>query len=84
MELKDVAYMWFKIGIQLGIPHGKLKEFEKEVDPLSTMIDFWLRGNVEEVPVSWRSIVTALDNVSEIGLAGRISKKYCNDKGKQK
>ena len=86
MELGRVACKWFKIGIQLGIPRGKLKEFEKEDDPLSAIIDYWLSGNVgEDDPVSWRSIVAALESshVDEPGLANRISKKYCIDQSKQ-
>ena len=84
MELGEVTHKWFKIGIQLGISRGKLKEFEKEDDPLSAIIDYWLNGNVESVPVSWRSVVAALESshVDETGLANRISSKYCcEDKG---
>ena len=79
MELGKVAHKWFKIGVQLGIPLHKLKEFEKEVDPLSVIIDYWLNGNGEGVPVSWRSVVAALESsyVDETGLAHRISEKYC-------
>ena len=80
-ELGEVAHKWFKIGVQLGIPRHILKEFEKETDPLSAVIDYWLNGNVEdlEVPVSWRSVVAALESrhVMETGLANRISRKYC-------
>ena len=74
-----IAHKLFKIGVQLGVPHHKLKEFEKEADPLSAVIDYWLSGNVEGVPVSWRSIVAALksNHVGETGLANRISRKYC-------
>ena len=73
-ELGEVAYKWYKIGVQLGISRGKLKEFEKEDDPLSAVIDYWLNGNVEGVPVSWRSVVAALksSHVGETGLANKI------------
>ena len=79
MELGKVAHKWFKIGVQLGVPLHKLKEFEKEADPLSAVIDYWLNGNVEGVLISWKSIVAALESshVDETGLAHRISKKYC-------
>ena len=79
MELGEVAHKCFKIGVQLGIPRHILKEFEKEDDPLSAVIDYWLNGNVEGVPVSWRSIVAALESshVWETGLANKVSKKYC-------
>ena len=82
MELGDVAHRWFKIGVQLGISRGKLKEFKEiEDDPFSAVINYWLNDNVEdtEVPVSWMSIVAALKSsyVGETGLANRISSKYC-------
>ncbi len=67
--------MWFKIGVQLGIPHSKLLEFEEMRDPLAAVIDYWLKGNVTESasPISWNSIVTALKSayVGEPGLAAK-------------
>ena len=85
-ELGRVSLKWFRIGIQLGIPHYKLKEFEEERDPLSAIIEYWLNGNVLEsaaVPISWKSIVAALkaDSVGEPGLAEQIYKKYCQQEG---
>ena len=78
-ELSTVKYKSFDIGIQLGVPHHKLKEFKKEVDPLSEAVNYWLNGNAEEVPVSWMSVVAALESshVEETGLAKKIKKKYC-------
>ena len=76
-ELKEVTYKWSKIGVQLGIPKYKLKEFKKEDDPLGEAVDYWLIGNVEGVPVSWRSVVEVLKSSGETGLAKRIKKKYC-------
>ena len=78
-ELGEVSHKCFKIGVQLGIPRHILKEFEKEIDPLSAVIDYWLNGNIEGVPVSWRYVVAALESshVGEIGRANRISTKYC-------
>ena len=77
--------MWFQIGIQLGIPHYKLKAFKEEPDPLSAVIDYWLMGNVPEstVPISWKSIVAAMkvDSVGEPGLAEQIYRKYCQQEG---
>ena len=78
-ELAVVKYKWFKIGIQLNVPHHKLKEFEKEEDPLAAVFDYWLKGNVEGIPLTWTSIVTALE-LSESGLAKRLKKKYCQEK----
>ena len=78
--LGSVETKWFKIGIQLGIPRDKLQEFKKEDDPLSAVVDYWLRGNVEEsvAPISWKTIVAALKSkyVGEPALAEEISKKY--------
>ena len=76
-ELKKVAYKWSEIGVQLGIPRYKLMEFKKEDDPLAAAVDYWLNGNVEGVPVSWRSVVAALKFSGETGLAKRISEKFC-------
>ena len=76
-ELKEVTHKSFKIGVLLGIPVCKLKEFKKEDDPLAEAVDYWLNGNVEGVPVSWRSVVEALKSSGETGLAKRIEKKYC-------
>ncbi len=80
-ELGQVIYKWFKIGVQLGIPYEKLMEFKKEEDPLAAAVTYWLKGNVDIPPVSWKSVVDALKSphVGEIGLAKRISRKYCQD-----
>ena len=80
-EIGGISHKWFKIGVQLDIPHHTLKKFEKEDEPLPAAIDYWLKGNVDssDVPVSWQSIVDALDSpyVQEPGLAEKIRKKYC-------
>lgn len=82
-ELGVIKYKWFEIGVMLGIPRGKLMEFRKEDDPLAAAVDYWLNGNVKSVPLSWRSIVKAVESghVGETGLAKRISKKYCQQQG---
>lgn len=76
--LSEVLHKLTEIGVQLGIPRRKLKELEKEDDPLSAVIDYWLRGNVDGLPPTWRSIVTVLNSkhVDESGLAKRIQKLY--------
>ena len=75
----------------LHVPRHKLEEFKEDKDPLAAVVDYWLRGNVEGVSVSWQSIVEALKSgyVGESGLAKRIAKKYCreeniNDDGKSR
>ncbi len=79
--LGSIKTKWFEVGIQLGIPRSKLKEFEEERDPLSAVIDYWLNENVTkpDAPISWKTIVKALKSeyVGEPGLAEKISKKYC-------
>ncbi len=79
--LGSVKTKWLQIGIQLGIPRSKLQEFKKEDDPLSAVVEYWLRGNVTEsvIPISWESITTALKSeyVGEPGLAQHIRKEYC-------
>ena len=82
--MSEVAHKWFQIGIQLGVPRYKLKEFEKDSEPLSAVVDYWLKGNVEDVPVSWKFVVEALECVGEKGLANTISKKYCQGGGENK
>jgi len=68
----------------LGIPSHKLMEFKNDNDPLSLSLIYWLNGNVEEVPVSWSSVVEALesDHVGERGLAEKIRKTYCKQESK--
>ena len=86
-----MRYKWWNIGIKLHVPYHKLKEFEKESDSFAATINYWLNGNVKNVPVTWRSIVAVLEasSVDERGLAQKIVKKYCQsesniDKGNTK
>ena len=74
-----MKYKWWDIGLKLHTPFHKLKEFEKEANPLAAMINYWLNGNVKDVPVTWRSIVTVLESssVDERGLAKTIMDRYC-------
>lgn len=78
-ELSEVKYKYDKIGMQLGISYGKLMELKKEDDPLAASVDYWLKGNVKDVPLSWSSVVAALESrhVDEHGLAKEIKDKYC-------
>ena len=52
-------------------------DFKNDPNPFSAAVNFWLNGNVKEVPVSWKSIVEALRNIGEKGLARIVSEKYC-------
>jgi len=71
--LKTVQYKWFDIDIQLGIPHYKLKEFEKEEHSFAAVIDYWLNGNVENAPISWEYLIVALKSLGELNLAEALS-----------
>ena len=66
--------------MKLKVPYHKLKEFEDGKNHLVEIINYWLNGNVEDVPVMWRSIVAALesDSVDEKRLAKTIADKYCH------
>lgn len=75
-ELTTVEYRWYDIGIQLGVPIHKLKLFETQRG-LSEIVDYWLRGNIEDASISWDFIATTLKSVDESGLAKEICKKYC-------
>ena len=59
-------------------------QFKQEGNLLASVLDHWLCGNVPDVPVCWRSIVTALESmqVGETGLAKVIREKY-NDEHKE-
>jgi len=79
-ELSSVKYKFFEVGVMLGIPFSKLMEFKMgHCDPLSATLDFWLKGNVLDVAVTWGSIVQALqsDYVGESRLAEKIHAAYC-------
>ena len=76
--LATVKYKWFSIGIQLRVPYHKLKEFENEANPLEETVNYFRKGNVEGVPLSWDSIATALksDHVGEPALAKHLQNVY--------
>ena len=65
-ELGTLKYKSFEFGMQLGIAYHKLKEFEKETDPLAAAInDYCLKGNAKDgVPFSWQSIVAVATSVT--------------------
>ena len=77
-----MRYKWWDIGLKLGVPYHKLKEFEEEKNQLAALMNYWLNGNVKDVPVTWRSIVAALEasSVDESGLAMTLECKYCQSK----
>ena len=75
---------YHSIGVQLGIPEYKLKEFAEERDRLSATINYWLEGNVtgdDAPPISWSTIVNALEYIDKPQLAKEIKEKYCQKQG---
>ena len=79
-ELASVNCKRIEIGVQLGISRNTLKKLDSETDPLSAIIDYWLKGNAKDsVPRTWQSIVAVLESshVDEYGLAKKIREKYC-------
>lgn len=78
VELGTIMHKWFEFGVHLGIPRHVLKQYEKESDPLSAVVEYWRRGNANEgLPVSWKSIEDTLRQIQESGLANKIKDKYC-------
>lgn len=78
-ELGEVKRKAYEIGIQLGISHSKLVELKQQGDLLAGALDYWLSGNVPDVPITWESVVDALESpyVDETGCANKIKTKYC-------
>lgn len=77
-DLERVKHKWNSIGVQLKIPYYKLREFESQRDSLTEVVNYWMCGNVEDVPVNWESLVAVLKTpqVGERGLAKEIQEKY--------
>ncbi len=86
-ELGEVKHKAYEIGVQLGVSRGKLMLFKQDGgDLLSAEIDYWLRGNIPDVPVSWNAIVAALESeyVGEPACAKEIRTKYCQESKHEK
>ena len=78
--MRTIKSEWFDFGLNLGVPHSKLKEFVKEENPLSEVIGYWHRGNIENKPVTWGSILDTLKETEQVALANEIEAKYCQKK----
>ena len=79
-ELALISHKWLEFGTQLGVPHHKLMLFKKEDDPLLACLNYWREGNVKDSPVSWESIVKALESehIGENILAESVRAMYCH------
>ena len=81
-ELHPVRASWFKIGLQLDIPHTELICFRKMhsdfSDSLCEMLMHWLKTAVDPPP-TWEAVVTALKSpfVNEKYFAAQLELKYC-------
>ena len=81
-ELHSVRASWYKIGLQLDIPHTELNNFRQissdPVDLLCEMLVHWLKTAVNPPP-SWEAVVNALNSpiVGEKTVAARLELKYC-------
>ena len=81
-ELHPVRASWFKIGLQLDIPHTELICFRQMhsdfADSLCEMLMHWLKA-ADDPPPSWATVVTALRSplVNERNVATQLESKYC-------
>ena len=75
-ELRAVEHKWLKFGLKVGFKRATLSKYTSDDDPMSLVLENWCRGNVEGgLCVSWESVVTALKNMDEHGLAEAIAGK---------
>ena len=81
-ELHPVRVSWYKIGLQLDIPHTTLDCFKEnysdQTDLLCEMLKHWLDTAVDPPP-SWKAVVTALRSptVNKKNIAELLELKYC-------
>ena len=82
-ELHPVRASWYKIGLELDIPHTELDCFEQKYsdpsDLICEVLKYWLKTSIDPPP-TWEAVVTALRSpaVNENCLAALLEAKYCN------
>ena len=82
-ELHPVRDSWFKIGLELDIPHTDLICFRKThsdfSDAMCEMLMHWLKTAVDPRP-TWEAVVTALRSplINEMNVAALLESKYCS------
>ena len=80
--LHPVRASWYKIGLELDIPHTELDCFERmysdPTDLMCEMLKCWLKTAVDPHP-TWEAIVAALRSpiVNEKNIAEQLESKYC-------
>ena len=81
-ELHPVRASWYKIGLQLDIPHATLDCFKQnysdQTDLMCEVLKHWLDTAVDPPP-SWEAVVTALKSpiVDKKNTAEQLESKYC-------
>ena len=81
-ELHSVRASWYKIGLQLDIPHTTLdclkQNYSYQSDLMCGMLKEWLKTAFDPHP-SWEAIVTALRSpaVNEKYVAEQLESEYC-------
>ena len=81
-ELHPVRASWYKIGLELDIPHTELDCFEQKYsdpsDLLCEVLKYWLKTSIDPPP-TWEAVVTALRSriVNEKNVAAQLESKYC-------
>ena len=75
--LHGVSHRWYEFGVALGIERRVLDGYKLDCAPMSAVIEFWWKGNAEGGrPVTWQSVVTALERINEHALAETIRKNH--------
>ena len=79
-ELITIAARWLEAGVCLGLDHHTLEEIETLSNyyhiesRFRAMIVVWLKGN--GVPVTWTSLISALEKIDERRLPEILRDKY--------
>ena len=80
--LHPVRASWYKIGLELDIPHTELDCFErKHSDPTDLMCEvlkYWFKTAVDPRP-TWEAVVAVLRSriINEWFVAKQLESKYC-------
>ena len=81
-ELKEIqnefgeVTEWHQLGLQLGVPHAKLKEIENDYPQNQRrkveVLDWWCRNTAE---VTWIKLAKAVEEMGYTVLAERLRRK---------
>ena len=77
-ELSSVTEKWYMIGVELGLNSSILDEIKRDYfrdnSRFKRMIIVWIKG--EGKPVTWPTLIEALQAVDENGIAEELRDKY--------